>query len=445
MKPLHRRTFLQGTGAALTLPFLEAMLPRTAAAAAAEAAPRRMAFVFFPNGAIMPDWTPTGEGPALELSKTLSPLKKHQDDLLVISGLAHDKARSNGDGPGDHARCSAAFLTGAQPKKTDGADIRLGQSVDQAAADQIGHLTRLPSLELGLEGGRQAGRCDSGYSCAYVSNISWKSATTPMAKEIDPRAVFERLFGSSYEDAQAQAERNFYRKSILDFVADDASRLRRQLGEVDRRKMDEYFQSVREIEQRIARADDVAEIAAPMPEADIPPGIPKETAEHIRLMYDLMALAFQTDSTRVATFMLANAGSNRTYPDLDVKKGHHSLSHHRGDEEKVAMIQRIDQFLVEQFAYFLDKLKAVEEGDGTLLDHSMIVYGSGISDANRHRHEDLPVLLAGHGGGTIDVGRHLVVDRETPMNNLYLSMLDRMGAQVDSFGDGTARLPGLDS
>jgi hypothetical protein len=445
MKSLHRRTFLKGTGAALTLPMLEAMLPRTALAAAAQAAPTRMAYIFFPNGAIMPDWTPTGTGREFELSKTLAPLADRKDDLLVISGLAHDKARANGDGAGDHARCSAAFLTGAQPKKTDGADIHLGQSVDQAAAEKIGHLTRLPSLELGIEGGRQAGKCDSGYSCAYVSNISWKSATTPMAKEIDPRAVFERLFGSSYEDAKAQAERNFYRQSILDFVADDASRLRKQLGQTDRRKMDEYFESVREIEQRIERAGDDSVVETPMPEADIPPGIPKETAQHIRMMYDLMALAFQTDSTRVSTLMLANAGSNRTYPEVDVKGGHHGLSHHRDDAEKIAQIQRIDQFLIEQFAYFLDKLKGIKEGDGNLLDHSMIVYGSGISDANRHRHEDLPVILAGRGSGTISTGRHMVLDKETPMNNLYLSLLDRAGANLDAFGDGTARLQGLEA
>lgn len=444
MKTLHRRTFLKGAGTAMALPMLEAMVPR-ALAAAPPASPTRMAFIFFPNGAIMPDWTPEGDGADFGFSKTLSPLKDHKDDVLVVSGLAHDKARANGDGAGDHARCSAAFLTGAQPKKTDGADIHLGQSVDQVAAERIGHHTRLPSLELGIEGGRQAGRCDSGYSCAYVSNISWKSATTPMAKEIDPRAVFERLFGASYEDAQARAERNFYRKSILDFVADDASRLRRQLGATDRRKMDEYFQSVREIEQRIERAADGTPIEAPMPEADIPPGIPKETAQHIRLMYDLMVLAFRTDSTRIATFMLANAGSNRTYPELEVKEGHHELSHHRDDASKIEKIQRVDQFLVEQFAYFLGRLKEVREGDGTLLDNSMIVYGSGISDANRHRHEELPVVVAGRGGGTIKTGRHLKFDKETPMNNLYLSMLDRVGANVDSFGDGTARLDRLDT
>jgi hypothetical protein len=445
MKTLHRRTFLKGTGAALALPMLEAMLPRAAAAAGAQAAPTRMAYIFFPNGAIMPDWNPSGAGRDYQLSKTLAPLKAHKDEMLVISGLAHDKARANGDGAGDHARCSAAFLTGAQPKKTDGADIHLGQSVDQAAAEKIGHHTRLPSLELGIEGGRQAGRCDSCYSCAYVSNISWKSATTPMAKEIDPRAVFERLFGSSYEDAKAQAERNFYRQSILDFVSDDASRLRKQLGATDRRKMDEYFNSVREIEQRIERAGDDSVAVTPIPEEEIPPGIPKETAQHIRMMYDLMALAFQTDSTRICTMMLANAGSNRTYPEVDVKSGHHGLSHHRDDAEKIAQIQRIDQFLVEQFAYFLDKLKGIKEGDGNLLDNSMIVYGSGISDANRHRHEDLPVILAGRGGGTIDTGRHLVLDKETPMNNLYLSMLDRVGAEVETFGDGTARLQGLEA
>ncbi|QDU41074.1 hypothetical protein Mal4_54390 [Maioricimonas rarisocia] len=440
MKPLARRTFLQGVGATLALPMLDAMRPARAAAAAGSA-PRRMAYVFFPNGAIMPDWKPEGVGADYELPRTLQPLARHKSDLLVISGLAHDMARAHGDGAGDHARSCATFLTGSHPRKTDGADIEVGVSVDQVAASEIGNQTRLPSLELGIEAGRQAGSCDSGYSCAYSSNISWKSATTPMAKEINPRAVFERLFGNGVDDAKARAERNFYRKSILDFVSDDAARLRSQLGQTDRRKLDEYLTSVREIEQRIEQSD--VETKRQIPDMPMPEGVPSELSQHIRLMYDLMLVAFQTDSTRIATFMLANEGSNRAYREVEVKDGHHQLSHHRDDEKKVAQLQKIDQFLIEQFAYFLDRLKATPDGEGTLLDHTMITYGCAISDGNRHRHEDLPCLVAGKGGGAVTTGRHMKIESETPMANLFLSQLEAVGVQRDRLGDSTGKLPGL--
>ena len=451
MLTLPRRTFLRGAGAVMSLPLLDAMLPRTAFGAAVEA-PKRMGFVFFPNGAIMQHWTPSEAGMEYTLPKTLASLERHRADLLVISGLAHDKARANGDGAGDHARSCAAFLTGVQPRKTAGADISLGQSVDQIAAERIGNLTRLPSIELGTEEGRQAGSCDSGYSCAYSSNISWKSESTPMAKEVNPKAAFERLFGSG-EDAKAQAERDFYRKSILDFVASDAAGLRKQLGRNDQRKLDEYFSSVREIEQRIDRSSQEAQ--ALVPEMEAPEGVPDQFVDHVRIMYDLMAVAFQTDTTRIATFMLANEGSNRAYREVEVKEGHHELSHHRDDEETMAKIQRVDQFLVEQFAYFLDRMKSIPEGEGSLLDNCMLVYGCAISDGNRHNHHDLPILMAGRGGGTITTGRHLRLggagegrrrrdrDGEIPMNNLFLSMLDRMGARVDNFGDSNGRLDAL--
>lgn len=441
MKPLARRTFLKGTGATLALPFLEAMLPGSAFGASTVAAPRRMAYVFVPNGVIVPHWTPAEVGADYTLPKTLAPLAACKDDLLVLSGLAHDKGRANGDGAGDHARSCAVFLTGAQPRKTSGADIHVGKSVDQVAADHVGRETVLPSLELGIESGRQAGSCDSGYSCAYSNNISWRTENTPMAKEINPRAVFDRMFGG-VEDTQAQVERNFYRRSILDFVATDAARLRERLGRTDRRKLDEYFSSVREIEQRIERTDE--EARARIPDMEAPQGIPRELTDHIRIMFDLMTLAFQTDSTRIATFMLANEGSNRTYREVDVKDGHHQLSHHRDDQAKIDKLQRIDQYLVTQYAYFLERLKSIPEGEGTLLDNSMIVYGCAISDGNRHRHENLPVLLAGRGGGTITPGRHVQYAGETPMNNLFLSLLDRMGVQgVDELGDSTGRLDQL--
>ncbi len=429
----------------MALPLFEAMLPRTAFAqqAASLAGPaNRLAFIYIPNGAIMPDWNPTGVGRDYQLSRTLTPLADHQRKIMVLSGLAHDKARANGDGPGDHARDSATFLTASQARKTDGADIQLGKSVDQFAADAIGELTRLPSLELGTEAGRQAGRCDSGYSCAYQSNISWRSATTPTSKEINPKAVFERLFGNDFEDLRARQERDFYRQSILDFVAEDASRLRDQLGTTDRQKLDEYFTSVREIEQRIARSSD--DTINQVPDGtEVPDGIPSDYAEHVRIMYDLMVLAFQTDTTRISTFMLANSGSNRSYGEIGVSGAHHEMSHHRDEADKVADLQKIDQYMVEQFAYFLTKLDAVTEGEGTLLDHSMIVYGGALSDANQHDHHDLPVVLAGGGCGLLDTGRHVQYEGEIPMGNLFLSLLDRVGVEEERIGDSTGRLDQL--
>ena len=425
------------------LPWLETLHASSllAAEGAASSTPTRMAFIFFANGAIMPDWTPAGTGKDYQLSKTLSPLAPVKDDCLIISGLAHDKARANGDGAGDHARCSAAFLTASEPRKTGGADIHLGISVDQVAAQHAGQATPLPSLELGIEAGRQAGACDSGYSCAYQSNISWRSPNQPVAKEINPKLAFERLFGMSFQDAKKREERDFYRTSILDAVAEDAGRLQHRLSSTDRQKMDEYFTSVREIEQRIGRA---APNKRSMPQdLKLPAGLPSEMAEHIRLMYDVLALSFQTDSTRIATYMLANGGSNLRYAHLDIKEGHHQMSHHRENADLVKNIQKIDQFLVAEFSRFLQKLKSIPEGNGTLLDHCQIVYGSGISDANRHRHDDLPVVLAGKGSGTINTGRHLKLDKETPMANLFVSMLNRMNCPVTQFGDSTGTLQGL--
>ncbi len=440
--PLARRTFLKATGAVMGLPLLEAMTTsKTVAAPASAQTPNRLAFIFFANGAIMPDWRPVGEGKNYKLSKTLQPLGKLRDDCLIISGLAHDKARPNGDGAGDHARCSGAFLTATQPRKTGGADIHVGVSIDQVAAKIVGNQTPLPSLELGTEAGRKAGVCDSGYSCAYQSNISWRSPNQPMAKEINPKLAFNRLFGMSLQDAKKKQARDFYRTSILDLVADEANRLKKQLGKTDRRKVDEYFTSVREIEQRIARSDTYKrEIPKNL---SIPDGIPADFTEHIRLMYDILTLAFQTDSTRIATFMLANAGSNRRYSNVGVKGGHHQLSHHRNDKKIMAEIQKIDQYLVSEYSRFLQKLKSIPEGEGTLLDNCTIVYSSGISDANRHNHGDLPVVIGGRGCGKIKTGRHLDLKKETPMANLFLSLLDNLGASVDHFGDSTGRLKEL--
>ncbi len=437
---LHRRTLLRGSGMGLALPLLESMTPASARSITAEAAPVRMACLFFANGAIMDRWRPQGEGTEFEFSPTLQPLADLKQDLLVIEGLTQHHARANGDGPGDHARNASAFLTGAQPRKTSGADISVGQSIDQAVAARIGAHTRLPSIELGIDRGRNAGSCDSGYSCAYSSNISWKSATTPCAKEVNPRSAFERIFGTPEQAADTERRRR-NRRSILDFVADDTRRLQPSLSGADRQKLDEYFTSLRDVEERLARA---AQEPLEIPELALPEGVPGDLREHINLMFDILLLAFQTDSTRVASLMLADAGSNRTYPEVDVRDGHHHLSHHRDDEDKKEQISRIDRYLVERLAHFLTRLKETPEGDSNLLANSMVLYGSAISDGNRHSHDDLPIVLAGGGGGTITGGRYLKLPGETPLNNLFLSMSDRMGAPLETLGDSTGRVTEID-
>ncbi len=445
---ISRRTVLRGLGTTVALPLLDCMARPASAAEVAGGAgpqgPRRMAFMFVPNGIHMPDWRPEGTGTNFTLPKTLEALNAHKQDLLVLSNLAHDKAKANGDGGGDHARSAATYLTGCQAYKTHGANLRAGISVDQVAAQKVGDKTPFRSLELGLSRGAQSGNCDSGYSCAYSNNISWKSPSTPMAKEVDPRLVFERLFSdaNSKLSQEALARRAQYRKSVLDFVMEDARDLSRDVGTYDRRKLDEYLTAVREVETRIQRAEQFQ--TTEMPETARPEGIPKEYAAHARLMFDLLVLAFRTDNTRIATFMLDNEGSNRSYPEVGVRDGHHYLSHHGKDKVKLEKIAAINRFHVEQFAYFLDQLKSIPEGDGNLLDNSMIVYGCAISDGNRHNHNDLPVVMAGSGAGAFKTGRHIVYDDWTPMSNLFLTMLDHMGAPIDRLGDSTGRLRGLE-
>jgi hypothetical protein len=440
---LSRRTVLRGLGTAMALPWLEAMAPstvRAAARAAAGSTPKRLAFLYVPNGVRMEAWTPKFIGDDYELPPILAPLASLRNDVTVLTGLAQDNAHAKGDGGGDHARSLASFLTGTHPYKTDGANLKAGVSVDQLAAQKIGQTTRFASLEMGCDRGAQSGACDTGYSCAYSSNISWRSESTPVAKEINPRLVFERLFAS--DAGGAAGRRNRYRASILDFVAEDARQLQTRLGSGDRRKLDEYFTGVREIERRIA--------GAALPNPDVPDdfarptGVPKDYAEHISLMLDLMVLAFQGDVTRISTFMYANEGSNRSYPFIGVPEGHHDISHHGRDPVKNAKIQAINTFHVAQLARFLSKLKAIPEGNSTVLDNSMIVYGSGIGDGDRHNHNDLPVLLAGGSNLSIRPGRHVVYPKNTPMNNLYLSMLQRVGVEADRLGDSTGHLGGLD-
>jgi hypothetical protein len=440
--PMSRRTVLKGLGASLALPWLEAMGPLAAWANPAptvQRTPNRVAFLYVPNGIHMQDWTPAEDGAAFTLPRTLEPLQGVKDRLMVLTGLTADKARPHGDGGGDHARAMAAFLTGCQARKTDGSDIRAGISVDQVAAARLADQTRLPSLEIGCDPSAMAGNCDSGYSCVYSSTISWRSATMPVPKLVSPRLVFDRLFGSGPDADRARRERN--RRSILDYVRDDVAGLQARLSGNDRRKLEEYLASIRDIEQRIERASRLPEPARP--NLELPANVPTAYQEHIRLLCDLLVLAFQADITRVSTFVLANEGSNRPYPFIEVPEGHHDLSHHQNDARKQAKIAQINRFHVSQLAYLLEKLRSVREADGTLLDHCMIAYGSGNSDGNRHNHDDLPVLLAGGGCGTLRSGRHVRHVRETPLNNLWLSLLDRMGSPVDMLGDSTGRLGDL--
>ena len=440
---INRRTALKGLGTAITLPWLEAMTPTTLAAGSAVKPVTRVAFLYVPNGVHMSDWTPKNVGTLGELPALLEPLKDFKNSLNVFSGLALDKAKANGDGPGDHARAQAAFLTGRQPRKTNGADIRAGQSADQWIAGHLGDSTKFASLEIGIEPGRQAGNCDSGYSCAYQSNFSWRNDTTPNAKEIDPRLVFDRLFGteSSKDKDENREKRDRLNKSILDFVNDEAKSLNTQLGAADQRKMDEYLTAIRELEQRIKRAQEVKNgKPAFKPTMAAPTAIPKEALEHIRLMTDLMILAFQADLTRVVTFPFANDGSNRPYPLIGVPDGHHDLSHHGNDAKKQEKIAKINRFHIEQLAYLTGRLAAIKENGVSLLDQSMVVYGSGIGDGNAHNHDELPILMLGGGNGQIKTGRHLRFPKDTPLMNLYLAMFQRLGCPTRSFGDSTGVL-----
>jgi Protein of unknown function (DUF1552) len=441
---VSRRTLLRGLGAAVALPVLDAMTPALSVAEAVsrKIAPNRMVFVYVPNGIDMRNWTPATEGRAFQLPKILSSLTPLQDDILVLSGLMDHGGMALGDGPGDHARASASFLTGVHPKKTAGSDISVGISVDQVAAQKIGSATRLPSLELGCEDGHLAGNCDSGYACAYVNSISWRSATVPNPPEVNPRAVFERLFGNDENagDPAARARNARARQSVLDLVADDTHRLQTGLGQTDRRKLDEYFTAIREVERQVEMMEKQIESnAVALPSMAKPDGVPIEFAAHARLMFDLLAIALQTDTTRISTFMLAREGSNRSYREIGIPEGHHGLSHHRNDPALMDKVAAINRHHMDQFAYFVDKLKKTPDGEGSLLDSTTILYGSGISDGNRHNHDDLPVLLAG-GSRNFKTGRHVRYSRSEPVSNLYLSILDTAGVPADHFGDSQNRL-----
>ncbi|HUQ09247.1 MAG TPA: DUF1552 domain-containing protein [Steroidobacteraceae bacterium] len=437
-----RRRFLNGAGAAVALPAMASLMPRGAFAASTKAtAPTRMAFVYIPNGAIPAAWWPAGEGGAdFALSPTLAPLAKVQKSLQVISGLEDLSADPGPDGAGDHARAGATFLTGVRIKKTAGSDIHAGVSIDQVVANQIGHLTRFPSLELSCDVVRKSGECDSGYACAYEYNMAWRSHNEPLSPEHNPRFAFERLFGDGPVKQRVanlrrrQAEQN----SILDYVLADAKSVNAKLDGRDRQKLDQYLTSVREIEQRIELT---AKMKVQNPEIDAPAGVPVNYAEHVALMFDMLLLAFQTDSTRVATLLMAREGSNRPFADIGIASGHHDLTHHKNSPEIIAKVQEIDRWYVTRLAAFLEKMDATQDVDGqSLLHHSMIMYGSGNADGNRHTHDNLPIVVAGAGSGTFKTGRYVKV-KPTPLTNMFLTMADGMGASaIEKHGDSTGRL-----
>jgi hypothetical protein len=443
MKLLSRRHVLRGMGMTLALPCFESF----SFGAEVKQQPRRVAFVYVPNGIHMADWQlPTANATSAlpsTLPATLARLERHRDAFSLLSGLTLDKARNNGDGPGDHARAAAAFLTCAQPVKADGSVLRVGVSADQVLAKAIGAGTRFPSLQLALEGGMQAGQCDSGYPCAYSSNISWATPHSPLVPEINPRQLFDRLFGTGLEELsdEDRERRRRLQRSVLDFVRKDAIELRGKLSVSDRRKLEQYLEGVRALELRIGHPGELATVDANRPE-----GIPQDYAEHAGIMLELLTLAFATDSTRVATFMMANEGSGRTYTELGLNEGHHALSHHADDPAKHAAIASINRFHLDLFADWLDRLREPQEDGASLLDNTSILFGSGIADGNSHEHGSLPLLLAGKGTG-LTTGRHIVAPQGTPMANLYLRLFNLFGArdqssgaEIGRFGDSTEML-----
>ncbi|MGH9241545.1 MAG: DUF1552 domain-containing protein [Vicinamibacterales bacterium] len=441
---LPRRTFLRGVGATLALPLLDAMVPALTAQSRTAARPlRRLGFVYMPNGVArnfsgINYWTPLGEGTAFEFSQILKPLEPFRDRMVVVSGLAQHQADAHDDGAnGDHTRGTSSWLTGVHPKRTEGADIRNGISADQIAAAEIGRDTALPSLELAIDLNFLGGQCENSYACAYMNTLSWSTATTPLPTENNPRIVFERLFGDggTSEQRLARAREN---RSILDSVMADLNRLQNSLGPSDRTKVTDYVDSVREVERRIQRVEQ--RNASDLPDLNQPSGIPDRFDEHVKLMYELQWLAYRADVTRVVTFMLGRELNFRTYPEIGITEGHHGLSHHQDNPNQLAKYAKLGTYQAELFSWFLEKLKSTPEGDGTLLDHSLFLYGAGLSNPNLHAHYDLPLVLVGSAAGQLTGGRHIVYKQETPMTNLLLSMLDKVGVQAEKLGDSTGRL-----
>ncbi len=439
---LPRRTFLRGMGTAVALPFLDAMTPALARAQSGKA-PVRMAFVYVPNGMDMRHWNPSYEGKLGELPQTLQPLEPHKDDILLLGNLTHNTGRALLDGAGDHGRCSGSYLTGVQVKKSV-SDIKASVSCDQLVANQIGRETRFASLEVGLEDGRQAGDCDSGYSCAYTNNLAWRERDAAAAADSRSaravRAAVRRRRGVHARSARAAADQPAQHSRL--HHGKTRARCTAASGPTDQRKLDEYLSSIRQIEEQLKRAEQ--ENAQVDPGMEKPYGIPSDFAEHFRLMTDMITVAFQADLTRVVTFLVTREGTSRAYREIGIPDGHHPLTHHRNDREMMDKVAKINQYQMEQFAQWVTKLKAAQEGNGSLLDNSMIVYGAGLADGNAHTHHDLPTLIAGRGGNFIKTGRRVVYRKETPMCNLFLTMMDRMGTRMDHFGDATGHLNGLD-
>lgn len=435
-KSLPRRTFLRGMGVAMALPMLDAMTP------AFTSGPKptvRLGFVYVPNGIIMDKWRPQGDGAGFQFASTMKPLEAFRERLLVFSGLAQVQGRALGDGAGDHARAGATWLTGVHPKKSE-ISIKAGISADQLAAKELSKFTQFGSLELGIESNQLAGGCDSGYSCAYTNTMSWRSDTTPLPVENNPRAIFERLFGDGEStDAAARLEQLNRQRSILDYVNSSLKRMGGTLGPADKAKLNEYTDAVRDIERRIQKAEQ-QNAATKLPVMERPTAVPDEFEDHVKLVMDLQVLAYQTDMTRVVSLMMAREGSNRPYRNIGISDGHHNMTHHQNDAEKIAKVTKINEVHVRMFAYLLDRLKATPEGNGNLLDNSLIMYGSSISDGNLHTHHDLPIVLAGGGGGQVRGNRHVVYPKDTPLNNLLLSMLETAGVSVETFGDSTGKL-----
>jgi hypothetical protein len=443
----NRRGFLRGLGAFVALPAMESFRPLLAAgveravATTASGAPLRMAYLYIPNGVNVAHWRPSGTGANYKMGSTFAPMESLRNDFQIFTGFEQKFARANGDGPGDHARGVASFLTSAQARKTAGSDIHVGISADQIAALSAQKETRLPSLELGTDAARNAGHCDSGYSCAYQFNLSWRSENQPMSPEANPRAVFERLFGAGdpKERALSLGQRYASKKSVLDFVEQDAKALQKYLGRSDRHKLDEYLTGIREIERQIEKAES---LGLPRdPGVPAPTGAPESFQEHLRLMMDMMVLAFKTDSTRISTFLMAHDGSGRSFKEIGVNDGHHNISHHQGNPENLEKLAKIDTFYMEQLAYFLNRLKSTPDVDGkSLLHNSMIVYGGCISDGDRHNHDDLPIVVAGNAGGAFSPGRHVDFGENVPLSNLYLRMLEEFGVDAKRFGDSSGAL-----
>ncbi len=445
-KSLSRRAVLRGIGVSVALPFMDAMVPAMAAPIdGATTAARRFGVVYVPNGImdLHGEWTPKGEGKNFELAETMQGIAEFREHLTIVSGLAQVLGRPLGDGPGDHARSGATFLTGARAVKTEGVGVRAGTSVDQVAARELGKHTQLGSLELGIADPSVAGGCDSGYSCAYTNTISWRTPTTPNPMENNPRRVFERLFGDGdSNDSAEQLARLREQRTILDFVREDLSRLNAGLGASDKQKLDEYIEAIRDLERRIEKAE--AQSGRDLPTVERPSGVPGAYVDHVKLMIDLQILAYRADLTRVSTFMMGGRETTyRSYPDIGVPDAHHSVTHHQHNSDKMAKTVLINKHHVSLFAYMLDKMRSTPDGDGSLLDHSMMLYGAGIGDGNQHTHDDLPLVIAGGGAGRLSGGKHVRYPHETPMNNMLLTLLDVLGAPAEKLGNSTGRLEGL--